>query len=145
MSALLNKRTDWPELARQANYPTAALAKLSGVSVRQLERDFLRKFGEPQIKIVWFEEYVAQTTAVVQDDCQFLEISGKWFPGFNRLSINGRGPAPQRMARIGRSHIQVDTTWDEETRQWVLNQVRDDNCNFLSEMGRRKDYWGDLF
>jgi transcriptional regulator GlxA family with amidase domain len=31
---------DWAELGRQANYSTARLAALCGVSVRQLERDF---------------------------------------------------------------------------------------------------------
>lgn len=46
MSASLRQQTDWPELARKANYSTAALAALRGVSMRQLEREFLRRFGQ---------------------------------------------------------------------------------------------------
>lgn len=49
------------------------------------------------------------------------------------------------MAKIGRSDIQIDTNWDEETRAWVVDQIRDDNCRFLEKVGRPIDYWGDLF
>jgi hypothetical protein len=106
---------------------------------------YRRRFAESQIKIVWFEEYIAQTTVVFQDVCRFLGISDKVVPTLSRQSSNGREAASNRMARIGRSHIHVNTTWDEETRQWVLNQIRDDNCRFLANMHRGKDYWAGLF
>jgi AraC-like DNA-binding protein len=36
---------NWPELARQAKWSAAALAKLCGVSVRTLHRHFLQQMG----------------------------------------------------------------------------------------------------
>ncbi|MGH7940139.1 MAG: sulfotransferase family protein [Limisphaerales bacterium] len=106
---------------------------------------YRRRFGESQIKVVWFEEYVAQKAAVYQDVCRFLGICDTVIPDSSRESINGSGEAEQRMGRIGRSKIKVNTEWDEETRRWVIHQIRDDNCRFLDQMGRRRDYWGDLF
>ena len=102
-------------------------------------------FGESQIKVVWFEEYISQTTAVFQDVCRFIGISDAVIPDYGKEALNERGAAQNRMAKIGRSHIQVNTNWDEETRQWVINQIREDNCRFLAHMGRPQDYWGDLF
>jgi AraC-like DNA-binding protein len=46
MSASSRRKTDWRKLARQANYSTAALADLCGISVRHLEREFSRTFGQ---------------------------------------------------------------------------------------------------
>ena len=46
MAIGLNQPSDWAVLARRANYSTAALATLCGISVRQLERRFAREIGE---------------------------------------------------------------------------------------------------
>jgi hypothetical protein len=102
-------------------------------------------FGEPRVKIVWFEEYTANTTAVFQDVCRFLEIDDKVVPDVNRARANSREEAPVRLAKIGRADVQLNTTWDEPTRRWVIDQIRDDNCKFLAHFNRPINYWGDLF
>lgn len=102
-------------------------------------------FDESQIKIIWFEEYISQPIRVFQDVCRFLGISDAILPDFTRESTNSRTGAGIRLARIGRSDIQINTAWDEETRQWVIKQIREDNCRFLQTMGKPQDYWGHLF
>jgi DNA helicase IV len=106
---------------------------------------YRQKFNESTIKIVWFEEYIANSTAVFQDVCRFLEIDDSVAPVFDREITNSREAAPDRMAKLGKSNVQVNTTWDEETRQWVIDQIREDNCRFLAHFGRPKNFWGDLF
>ena len=106
---------------------------------------YRRRFDESRIKIVWFEEYIANSTAVFQDVCRFLEIDDSVTPAFEREVTNSRRDASARMAKLGKGHIEVNTSWDEETRKWVIDQLRDDNCRFLAHFGRPKNHWGDLF
>ena len=106
---------------------------------------YRQKFDESKIKIVWFEEYIANRTAVFQDVCRFLEIDDARVPGVDREKTNSRDNAANRMAQRGLSHVPVITKWDEETRNRIIDQIRDDNCRFLAHFGRPKNFWGDLF
>ncbi len=106
---------------------------------------YRQQFDESKIKIVWFEEYIANQTAVFQDVCRFLEINDTVIPDFTRENTNSRERAPARMARHGLNRFQINTNWDEETRKWVIDQIREDNCRFLAHFGRPKNFWGDLF
>lgn len=106
---------------------------------------YRQTFDEAKIKIVWFEEYISKPTAVFQDVCRFLGIDDSVIPDFECERTNSRENAAARMARLGRKSIQVNTTWDIETREWVINQIREDNCRFLAHLGRPRDYWGTLF
>jgi len=106
---------------------------------------YRQKFDESRIKIVWFEEYVANTMAVFQEVCRFLGIDDKVKPDLERERTNSRERAATRMAAIGRPGIQVKTTWDDATRRWVIDQLRDDNCRFLDYFGKPRNYWGDIF
>lgn len=45
MNSKLNYIVNWPELARQANWSAAGLAKTCGISVRTLHRHFIRTMG----------------------------------------------------------------------------------------------------
>jgi transcriptional regulator GlxA family with amidase domain len=47
INSRLNQIQNWPELARQAKWCVATLAKNCGVSVRTLERHFEEKMGKP--------------------------------------------------------------------------------------------------
>jgi hypothetical protein len=106
---------------------------------------YRQKFAESRIKIVWFEEYIANPDAVFQDVCRFLEIDDTIVPDFERERMNSREDAPSRLAKLGRGHITLNTTWDEEVRRWVIDQLREDNCKFLAHFGKPLNYWGDLF
>jgi AraC family chitin signaling transcriptional activator len=46
MSIRLNHIQNWPELAQQANWSAAALAKKCGVSVRTLHRHWVKQMGK---------------------------------------------------------------------------------------------------
>jgi AraC-like DNA-binding protein len=46
MNGRLHQVQNWPELARQAHWSAAALAKNCGVSLRTLERFFLKEMGK---------------------------------------------------------------------------------------------------
>jgi hypothetical protein len=106
---------------------------------------YRQKFDESKIKVVWFEEYTADTTGVFQDVCRFLEIDDSVIPDLECERTNSRQDAPSRLSKIGRAGVQVNTAWDELTRQWVIDQIRDDNSRFLAHFNRPRDYWGDLF
>jgi hypothetical protein len=106
---------------------------------------YRQKFAESRIKIIWFEEYIANTVAVFQDVCRFLGIDDSVVPDFERERTNSREEASTRLAQLGRSNVALNITWDEEVRRWVIDQIREDNCRFLSHFGRPRNYWGDLF
>jgi hypothetical protein len=106
---------------------------------------YRQKFDESKIKIVWFEEYVADKAKVFHDVCRFLEIDETFVPDFSSERTNSRENAAARMAKLGRSDVKLDVTWDEGVRQWVIDQIREDNLRFLDHFGRPKNYWGDLF
>lgn len=46
MNTKLNHIQNWPELARQAKWSVSAMARLCRVSVRTLERYFLKQMGK---------------------------------------------------------------------------------------------------
>ena len=106
---------------------------------------YRQQFDESRIKIVWFEDYAANATAVFHDVCRFLEIDDSVTPDPEREHSNSRENAAHRMAKRGLGDLKVNTAWDETTRQWVVNQIREDNCRFLAHFGRPKNFWGDLF
>jgi hypothetical protein len=106
---------------------------------------YRQEFDESRIKIVWFEEYTVNRTAVFQDVCRFLEIDDTLEPGIEREKTNSRENAANRMAQRGLSHVPVITVWEEETRKRIIDWIREDNCRFLAHFGRPKNFWGDLF
>lgn len=106
---------------------------------------YQKKFGAAQIKIVWFEEYTAHTTAVFQDVCRFLEIDDTVVPARERERTNSRNDAAARMAKLGRDSSAIDTTWEAALRQSVIEQIREDNLRFLAHFGKPADHWGEIF
>ena len=102
-------------------------------------------FGESRIKVVWFEEYTADPTRVFQEVCRFVGIDDSIAPDFTREHTNSRDNALLRMARIGRGNVAVNPTWDEDVRQRVISQIREDNLQFLAHFGKAPNHRGELF
>jgi hypothetical protein len=82
---------------------------------------------------------------VFREVCRFLEIDDSVVPDFERERTNSREEASTRLGKLGRSGVALNTTWDPVVRLWVIDQIRDDNCRFLTHFGRPLNYWGELF
>lgn len=106
---------------------------------------YRQKFDESKIKVVWFEDYVADTIAVFQDVCRFLEINDCVVPNLELERTNSRDEVKVRLARVGRPNVALNTTWDDDVRRWVIDQIREDNCRFLDHFGRPRNFWGEIF
>jgi hypothetical protein len=106
---------------------------------------YRQRFDESRIKVVWFEEYIADVPNSFRDVCRFLEIDNSALPDFRLQKTNSGQQARQRMASIGRGNIVIDTNWDPEIRQSVISRIREDICRFLGHFQRPLNYWGEVF
>jgi Sulfotransferase family len=106
---------------------------------------YRKQLGETRIKIVWFEDYVANPAAVFREVCRFLEIDDAAHPDFDRQNRNGRADAERRLAALNRQRVKIDVAWDSQTKQYVLDLIGDDTRRFLAHFGRQSDIWHDLF
>lgn len=99
MSASLKPKTNWPELARKANYSTAAMAALGGMSTRQLEREFLRRFGQTPEQ--WINHLRLQEARMLLEEGTSVKIAAvslgyKHSPSFSRAFKRHFGIAPSQ-------------------------------------------------
>ena len=86
MNSKLNHINNWPERARQANWSAAALAKLCDVSVRTLERFFLKEMGENPKKWLLTQRNV-KATGLLKGGLSVKETAGNLGYGhFNNFS-----------------------------------------------------------
>jgi hypothetical protein len=106
---------------------------------------YRKAFQESQIMIVWFEEYVANQVAVFQEVCRFLKIDDTILPDLTGEQANSRERAKSKMKALGRGHIEINTVWDDELRNGIIDQLREDNCRILEHFGKPRDYWGVLY
>jgi hypothetical protein len=84
-------------------------------------------FGESNIKIVWFEEYVVDPMKVLRDVCLFLDIDASSPIDFTKQRTNGREFSEQRLADLGRNNIRIDCGWNPKVRRDVIDLIRNDN------------------
>jgi hypothetical protein len=91
-----------------------------------------RAFGEPSIKVVWFEEYTARPVAIFQDVCRFLGIDDTFAPDLRFQERNSREAS------------NLDLEWHPILRQRVIDAIREDNLRFLRHFGRPDSHWGGL-
>jgi hypothetical protein len=106
---------------------------------------YRKNLGEARIKIVWFEDYVANPEPVFRDVCRFLDIDDAAPIDFGRQMLNSRASAEERLAALNRQNVRIDMDWDIRTRQHVLDLIRDDTRRFLAHFGRQSEMWNDLF
>jgi hypothetical protein len=106
---------------------------------------YRKKFGEEKIKVIFFEDYLVNQMEHFRDVCRFLQITDTCTPDLSREMTNSRDQNYKRLKAYGRDPEKIDTHWDQDTRQWVIAQIRDDNLHFLEHFGKPRNYWGELF
>lgn len=103
---------------------------------------YRQHFGEQRIKIVWFEEFISDTDNIFRDVCRFLDISDEISIDLNRAHQNSRSQVLQVINKEHKGNCPtLDSSWTQETKQWVLNQIREDSTQFLKYFGKPADYW----
>lgn len=130
---------------------------------------YRQHFPDERILVLFFEEYRKDPQGVLRQCFEFLGVDpnvkiegaekpvyaskGKrsdiWLtnmmrrnvPGF--LAIRDRVPKNVRSlaSQLFKREIKERPTWDQATRSWVLDQIRDDVIQFLRFYGKSDDYW----
>lgn len=63
-------------------------------------------------------------------------------PGFGLLRDIAPTGLRERVRGVLKKPIQGRPEWDDESRRWVLEQLADDNREFLRRYGKPDDFWG---
>jgi len=74
MNSELNHIQNWTDLAKETNWSASALATKCGVSVRTLERHFLRQTGKSP-KTWLTDERMRRAAELLQDDSSVKEVA----------------------------------------------------------------------
>jgi hypothetical protein len=106
---------------------------------------YTQEFSEKRVKIIWFEEYINNQVEVYQDVCNFLGIRKDITPDLSKANNNTRLQAEDRMTNLGNDDVVINTVWDHDVKQRVINSIREDNIKFLSHFGKPANHWGDLY
>ncbi len=135
---------------------------------RQLS-EYRRYFGDEQILVQFFEDFVASEATVVGRCCRFLGID-PWSPigmddsaSFNRSEGKEQRAAvvdlvralpayehykrviPQAVKTYFSTHftspIDTDIMWAPDTLAWVADELRGDSGELLRHVGRAPSFW----
>ena len=95
--------------------------------------------------MVWFEELTQNQERVYPAICRFLGIDDMPELVASPVHANSRDVKRKQVAATGQSIEDFDTQWDDETRAFVIDKLREDNLKILRYFDKPDDYWGDLF
>jgi hypothetical protein len=131
--------------------------------------EYRRYFADEQIKVSFFEEFIADERAELQACLSFLGFDpcididtdddedrnsseGKRqrlavintvrsFPGYQR--VNRFIPQSFRTLVNQRATRPIPTTtpWTAESMEWAVSRIAEDSAALLRHVGRREDYW----
>lgn len=128
-------------------------------------------FVDKNIKIVFFEEFKKSPLSILQDCCEFLEIDPNFsfqyattprnvsankglstnfgrfarkLPGYHTLVAYSPNSLKSFMQPFIKQRFQNRPLWEENTKEWVLEQLRDDLIQFLEYCEKPRDYWSSL-
>jgi len=101
---------------------------------------YRKYFSDHHIKIIWFDEYVADPDAVLEDIFKFMGVDPSIKIRYSHLAIASSESRIKKMKLSGRPP-HIDTTWNPTDRQWVIEQLGNDTRQFLEWCGRPTDYW----
>jgi len=96
--------------------------------------------SDHHIKIIWFDEYVADPDAVLADVFRFMGVDPSIKIQHSHLAIASSESRIEKIQLSGRPP-HIDTTWNPTDRQWVIEQLGNDTRQFLEWCGRPEDYW----
>lgn len=105
---------------------------------------YRQRFPQENIKIIWFEELMAETDRVFIDLCSFLGIAQVNPVDVDQGSINSRESVVGRIEKIGRSIEHINLDWTDKARALVLEEIGNDMKQFLEYSGRSESHWIDL-
>jgi len=100
-------------------------------------------FGERNIKVVWFEEYITDVVGQTQEVCRFLGVDDNFYPNLDQEQKNTR-KGSSTTQREGKQDSSL-SGWDDETYNWVIEQLREDNLKLLDHFSKPKHYWNGIF
>ena len=106
---------------------------------------YRQSFPEENILVVWFEELTQNQEKVFPELCRFLGIDDMPELVASPVHANSRDVKRKQVAATGQSMEDFDTQWDDETRAFVIDKLREDNLKILRYFDKGDDYWGDLF
>ena len=102
-------------------------------------------FGEAQVRVVWFEQFVADTAGSFADICRFLGIDpGLGMPD-ETYQKNSRSTAHARAAQMGVDTRKLSGELDDTTRRELVALLREDNMRLLEHFGKPVDHWDGVF
>ena len=102
------------------------------------------RFPVENIKIIWFEELMAEPDRVFRDLCGFLDIRQLNPVEVDQTSINSRESVEGRLKKIGRSIENVNLEWTDKAKAFVFGEIEKDMKQFLIFFGKPENYWMDL-
>ena len=105
---------------------------------------YKQRFPQENIKIIWFEELMAETDRVFIDLCSFLGIAQVNPVDVDQGSINSRESVVGRIEKIGRSIEHINLDWTDKAKALVLDEIGNDMKQFLEYSGRSESHWIDL-
>ncbi len=102
-------------------------------------------FPEKNILIVWFEDFTQNQQQLFTEICQFLDINEITYPMSASLQTNSRAVKHQQINSMGQTLKDFDLQWDDDTRAYVIDKLREDNLQLLRYFNKPDDYWGNIF
>ncbi len=101
-------------------------------------------FGERRVKVIWFEEFTRDPGPVFADTCRFLEIDDTVRPDHDKTVRNSRDDVMRVIKENGTPTARINTDWNNDTLNWAIRQIRDDNRKLLKHFGKSENYWAGI-
>ena len=101
---------------------------------------YRKHFSDHRIKIIWFDEYVADPDAVLADVFEFMGVDPSINIQDSHLAIASSESRINKLHMPGQT-THIDKTWNRTDRQWVIDQLGNDTRQFLEWCGRPANYW----
>lgn len=103
------------------------------------------EFGEPNIKVVWFEEFSENPQRVFTDVCRFLCIDTDFQPPPHTHQQNSKQYVLARLKKQLKIECELNVCWEDTVRQSVIETLRDDNVKLLQHFDKPPNHWNGLF